>query len=565
MRQKLSDEHPELVDEWDFGKNTGISPDDFSGGSERKVWWKCKSGHSWQAKIYSRTEGSGCPVCALIRVKSGINDLATRAPVLAKEWDYEKNGTLAPNDVISGSNEKYWWRCALGHSWQATANKRYNGRQNCPYCSGNKVWAGFNDLPTTHPELVKEWDYDKNGDLRPEQLSAGTDIKIWWKCTHGHSWKALVYSRKTCGCPVCAGNVLTVGVNDLRTVNPTAAAEWDTEKNGSLRPDSVAANDNRKAWWQCATGHSWQATVDSRNSGKGCPYCSKRYLLTGFNDLLTEAPGLAKEWDYGKNAPLLPETVVGTSHKSVWWTCGRGHSWMAQIANRRMGSGCPYCAGKLAIPGETDLKTLRPDLVAEWDFGKNGSRLPEQVTAQSHWKVWWKCHRGHSYNSAVSNRFRGNGCPYCAGKLPIIGETDFRTVHPELVSEWDFEKNGNIRPEDFTAASHKNIWWRCDEGHGWQTAIYHRHEGHACPYCCGLLAIHGKTNVGAMNPALMREWDFERNEGILSDDIKPYSNKKVWWVCKNGHHWLSTVGARHAGSGCPYCHGKIQMRTRLVR
>jgi uncharacterized protein YbaR (Trm112 family) len=565
MRQRLSVERPELIDEWDFEKNIGIFPDEFSAGSERKVWWKCESGHSWQAKIYSRTEGRGCPVCARNRVKPGVNDLATRAPELASEWDYEKNGALTPGNVISGSNTKYWWRCKLGHRWQASVNKRYNGKRNCPYCSGNKVWKGFNDISTTHPELAKEWDYGKNGVLRPEQFSAGADIKIWWKCEYGHSWQALVYSRKNCGCPVCAGNILTVGINDLQTINPAVAAEWDSGKNTGLCPDSVAANDNRKVWWLCASGHSWQAVISSRNSGRGCPYCSRRYVLTGFNDLLTEAPKLAMEWDYEKNDPLRPETIVGTSHESVWWICRRGHSWKTQIVNRRIGTNCPYCAGKLVIPGETDLKTLRPNLVSEWDFEKNGLRRPEQVTAQSHWRVWWKCSRGHSYQAMVSHRFRGNGCPYCAGKLPILGETDLRTVHPELISEWDFMKNDHLRPENFTAASHKKIWWRCEEGHSWRTAIYHRHIGHGCPYCVGLLAICGETDIGTVNPILAKEWDFERNANILLDETKPYSNKKVWWICPRGHHWLSTVGARHAGSGCPYCRGKIQMRTRLVK
>jgi hypothetical protein len=569
MRQKLDVEHPELVDEWDFEKNTGISPGEFSAGSERKVWWKCESGHSWQAKIYSRTEGRGCPVCVRDRVKPGVNDLATRAPELALEWDYEKNGTLMPGNVISGSNAKYWWRCKLGHSWQASANKRYNGKRNCPYCSGNKVWVGFNDLTATHPELAEEWDYDKNGTFRPEQFSAGADVKIWWKCEHGHSWQALVYSRKNCGCPVCAGNILTVGVNDLQTVNPAVATEWDSEKNAGLHPYSVAANDNRKVWWLCVKGHSWQAAVASRNSGKGCPYCSKRYVLDGFNDLMTEASGLAGEWDYDRNYPLRPETVIGTSHESVWWICGRGHSWKAQIVNRRLGTNCPYCAGKLVIPGETDLKTLRPGLAAEWDFEKNGLRHPEQVTAQSHWRIWWKCPRGHSYRTAVSNRFRGSGCPYCAGKLPILGETDLRTVHPELMSEWDYVKNGDLCPESFTAAGSKKIWWLCEEGHSWKTAIYHRHIGHGCPTCAVFADHHpvtvGVTDLATVNPIIAAEWDYARNGGLCPSEVLPYSMRAVWWVCKRGHHWRTKIQARMKGTGCPYCRGKTPMRTRLVK
>ena len=90
--------------------------------------------------------------------------------------------------------------------------------------------------------------------------------------------------------------------------------------------------------------------------------------------------------------------------------------------------------------GFNDLKTKRPDIAGEWDYEKNGSLRPEHVTVQSTPKVWWLCEKGHSYSSRVYNRYNGNGCPYCAGNLPIAGETDLATVHPELVPEWDYDK-----------------------------------------------------------------------------------------------------------------------------
>ncbi len=485
-------------------------------------------------------------------------------PSLVSEWDREKNDALRPEDFTGGSNKKVWWRCKLGHSWLAQINKRFTFGRGCPYCSGNKVWIGFNDLATTHPSIAAEWDQEKNGHLHPTQFSIGAEVKIWWKCKCGHSWQAVLYSRKSCGCPACARNALTIGVNDLQTVNPLLAVEWDQEKNGDLSPDSVAANDNRKAWWRCAHGHSWQAAISSRNSGRGCPYCASRKLLTGFNDLLTVAPKLAMEWDYERNGDLRPENVLAGSHKSVWWICTSGHRWQAKISQRRRGCGCPYDAGKLIIRGVTDLKTRYPALCEEWDCEKNGHLSPDTVACYSSKYFWWRCPKGHSYQATTANRVKGNGCPYCARKRPIIGETDFRTIHPELIHEWDFEKNGNLHPEDICASSHKKIWWRCEKGHSWKTKAYNRHLGRDCPYCYGRLAIPGETDFGAMNPILLSEWDSERNGTLLPESIKHYSNKKVWWICKKGHRWSSTVGARNAGSQCPYCVGKIQFRARLV-
>jgi hypothetical protein len=351
---------------------------------------------------------------------------------------------------------------------------------------------------------------------------------------------------------------LTVSISEL-------AHEWDYEKNIGITPDDFTYGSNKKVWWLCKRGHSWQALISSRSRGKGCPYCNHRYVLEGFNDLMTGAPELAAEWDYDKNAPLRPELVMNTSHKIAWWTCEFGHSWQSTVANRRNGCGCPYCSGKQPIIGETDLKTLYPDLCLEWDYDRNQSLTPEQVTAHSQRKVWWICIKGHRFESVVSNRTRGTGCPYCAGKRPSNGETDFRTVHPELISEWDIEKNQGIHPEDFTACSHKRVWWLCEQGHSWQSPLYRRHAGKGCPYCSGLSAIRGETDLNSVLPCLSLEWDYERNGELAPDDFLPFSNKRVWWLCKNGHHWLSSIGARFSGSGCPYCHGKTPMRTRLVR
>ena len=491
--------------------------------------------------------------------------IAIENPKIFAEWDYVKNIGIDPDKLTGGSNKKVWWLCEHGHSFHSQVNKRFSRGQGCPYCAGNKVWLGFNDLRSTHPHIADSWDYERNGDLVPEQFSIGSDIKIWWKCKKcEHSWNAVLYSRKSCGCPACAGNIFVVGENDLQTVNSTLAKEWNNDKNGTLSPASVAANDNRKFWWVCEKGHNWQATVSARNRGNGCPYCANRKLLPGFNDLLTVAPELATEWHYDKNGDLRPEHILAGSHKSVWWRCSSGHEWQTKVIHRIQGHGCPYDAGKIIITGETDFKTRYPNLCEEWDYEKNGALNPNAIACHSHNRFWWICPEGHSYQSTTSNRIRGNGCSYCSGKRPIVGETDFGTVHPELIDEWDFEKNAPLHPEHVTAGSHKKAWWHCKNGHSWETVIYHRHIERGCPYCSGLLAIPGETDFGSILPELANEWDTERNDGIAPEDFKPYSNKRVWWHCENGHHWLSTVGARFAGAGCPYCRGKIQMRTRLV-
>ena len=55
--------------------------------------------------------------------------------------------------------------------------------------------------------------------------------------------------------------------------------------------------------------------------------------------------------------------------------------------------------------------------------------------------------------------------------------------NPQVAKEWNFEKNGNLKPEHFAANSNKKVWWKCEKGHEWQAAIYHRNKGRGCPIC----------------------------------------------------------------------------------
>ena len=87
--------------------------------------------------------------------------LAKTKPELLKEWNYEKNGNLTPESIAPSSSKKVWWICSKGHEWQATPNKRSKG-SGCPYCSNNKIMKGYNDLETTNPSVLKEWNYKNN-------------------------------------------------------------------------------------------------------------------------------------------------------------------------------------------------------------------------------------------------------------------------------------------------------------------------------------------------------------------------------------------------------------------
>jgi len=482
--------NPALAKEWDYKKNT-LTPLQVSHGSRAIVYWVCSEGHSWKTAVCDRSKGGNCPVCGNKKVVAGFNDLLTLNPALAKEWAYELNTSL-PSQVTPGSEKKVWWKCGKGHYWEALICNR-NAGTDCPYCTGYSVLAGFNDLQTLRPEIAKEWDPEKNK-LLPTQVTVMSNKMVWWICEKGHSWKTEVHRRSTGGgCPYCENKRVLKGFNDLFTLNPELAREWDKEKN-KLTPSQVTPCSGKMIWWRCGEGHSWQAFVYSRTKGSDCPYCTRQRVLAGFNDLLTHNPELAGEWDHEKNA-LSPDQVPPGTTRKAWWKCDKGHSWEAQIGSRNRGAECPYCTGRLLLPGFNDLQTHRPDIAGEWDHEKN-ALTPSQVAVGCNKAFWWRCGKGHSWKATVISRTRrpkdrrgGCGCPYCASynKKVLSGFNDLKTLNPKLAKEWDHEKN-TLSPSQVTVASGKSVWWRCrKKGHSWKATIASRSiSGNECPYCGGI-------------------------------------------------------------------------------
>lgn len=349
----------------------------------------------------------------------------------------------------------------------------------------------------SHPKLKNEWDTEANAkeNIFPEKVTHGVKKKAWWRCAAGHSWQATIDSRtrnvETRHCPYCDHKKVVVGFTDLTTVNPELAKSWDYEKNNGLIPQEVMPGSNRKVWWKCEEGHSWQATIRGRHQGRGCPYCANLKILEGYNDFATVHPELMHRWDYEKNE-LDPTKISGTAHQWAWWKCEQGHSWQTRI-DTMVGvgtetSGCPYCDGKMILKGYNDLLFLRPEIAKEWCYELNDCG-PDEVTVGCKKKVWWKCELGHTWQIPVYARtakFKSN-CPYCGGKKVLEGFNDLKTVNPRVASEWCDRLNGDLKPTQVTKGSHKRVWWECGAGHVWEAFVYVRAKanGTGCPVCAG--------------------------------------------------------------------------------
>ena len=276
----LASQYQDLVKEWHPTRNLPLTPEQVLPGSEKKVWWKCAQGHEWQAEIRSRVSGCGCPVCKSRFVVPGVNDLASRFPDLAAEWDSAANGSLTPRDVTFGTKRKVWWRCEKGHTWRVSVQSRTLDGTGCPVCAGRVIIPGENDMASLFPELAREWNPEKNGTLRPSQVTPASKRRVWWICPLGHTYAAAVGARtgQGSGCPYCAGKKVLAGFNDLATTQPCIAAQWHPTLNGALTPQMVTAGSHKRAWWTCAEGHIWKAVIYSRAGPqrRGCPVCAGR-------------------------------------------------------------------------------------------------------------------------------------------------------------------------------------------------------------------------------------------------------------------------------------------------
>jgi hypothetical protein len=240
------------------------------------------------------------------------------------------------------SKNRYWWKCEKGHEWEATLYKRNMGR-GCHYCSHQKV-TPENSLAVKFPELLKEWDYNKNIGIDPEKINSCYNKKVWWKCCLGHEWQISPCSRVSVlehNCPYCAHQILTPE-NSLSFKFPELLKEWDYSKN-IVTPDKVFARTTKKFWWKCNKGHEWECSISARTGPKSnCPYCCNQKINKG-NSLSTTHKFISSQWDYGKNYPLTPDDVSAGSEKKVWWKCEKGHEWESLILNRKHGNGCPHC------------------------------------------------------------------------------------------------------------------------------------------------------------------------------------------------------------------------------
>lgn len=475
-----------------------------------------------------------------------------------------------------------------------------------------KLIPGENDLATLYPDLAMQWHPTKNDGLAASDVTANSHKKVWWLGACGHVWDAPVSERvRGRGCPICKGKRVVAGINDLATVFPDIATHWNYELN-EKKPTEVLPQSNKPVWWTCERGHDYQTSPAHRvRKGTGCPICSNKQVLVGFNDLATTHPELAAEWHPTKNE-LTPQDVTFGADKIVWWLCQKGHEWEALVYSRQH-SGCPYCAGNKVWIGFNDLATTHPALAAELHPTKNDGLTAYDISAGSNQEVWWQGPCGHEWQAQVCSRAAGCGCPIC--------DEENKTSFPEkavlfylskcfedATSNVHLEPLGNRSIDIFipslqTAVEYDGRKWHQDTLRDAKKNELCRQNGirlihireAGCPELaaeCICLAdmseqsleiaiaelcrrldcsveinlkrdknaiyntyikVAKEVNLATERPDLAEEWHPTKNGDLTPEMFSTHSNKTVWWKCKQGHEWQDSCNHRAAGRGCPKC------------
>lgn len=503
---------PDLTAEWHPTKNEKLTPMDITVNSAKKVWWYLhyfdhKTGKffdfEWEAHVYSRNDGAGCPFLVGKAVWVGFNDLATLYPELAKQWHPTKNGKLKPTDITYGSKKRVWWCLPYddpntGHhvfEWKSAICDRVNG-YGCTFLSNQLLWPSYNSLEAKRPDLAKEWDYEKNGTLTPKDVIVGSYMRVWWKCSKGHSWCTTIDQRcnKNSGCPHCS--------KELRTSFPEQVFYYYIKKafqdavNGDksilkLELDIYIPSLNIAIEYD---GEAWHKDIDKdikknlqcknnkihliRIREDGCPkileddFCTVLSVKAGNKESLEKAIN-----DFAEMINCEIDVNIDRDLKEI---------------QKLM----EYTIKK------DSLQVLYPEISKEWHPTKNGNLKPEHVTSKSNKRVWWLLkykdqdtgkHFDFEWPAIVSDRVRGKGCPYLSGHKIYPGFNDMSTLNPTLAAQWNYEKNkglsdkrnGDIStPDKIGPGSHRKVWWKCPNcNHEWEDSIEKRNLGRGCPVC----------------------------------------------------------------------------------
>ena len=371
----------------------------------------------------------------------------------------------------------------------------------------------------------------------------------------------------------------------LYQTNPELQLQWDSTQNE--KPFNTVTSQSPTGYhWVCENKHSWIAPAYARAKGNGCPFCTNRKVLPGFNDLATTNPELLSQWHPTLNSKTPMEVVPGTA-QVVWWVCTKGHEWEARVNSRtKQNQGCPFCVGLRAVPGETDLASQYPDVAKQLHPTLNGKIDATQIHQNANKKLWWLGECGHEWETSVRMRTQKKSrCTVChrmggnristpnveqidrrktlegeTVRRVTIGVNDLASRYPEVAMQWHPVKNGRLTPFDVASKSSEKVWWLGRCGHYWDRSVRKQVDFNSCPYCTGHRVGVGVNDFKTTHPDSIKFFKGTVNP-TTEVPLSATSSVLSSWVCDKGHEWEATIAQYHSSKvPCPIC-GKRKVAT----
>lgn len=334
---------------------------------------------------------------------------------------------------------------------------------------------------------------------------------------------------------------------------PYLINEWDWEKN-EIDPSKVARGSVKKRWWTCNKGHSFYMSPNSRTNKtkkQNCPYCFGRKVIKGKNDLLSKHPELKELWDWEKNK-CSPDEMSYSTQKEVFLKCSKGHSFTRRPSNSTKSKiTCRKCTGYYITKETSMLSKIGNDAKYLWSE-KNKIGPEESKSDDTKNRIWWRCELGHEWQCAALHQLKrykkDDWCPICSNRKLLPGFNDLFTKDPEIANLL-VEKD----PKEVLFTSSKRMQFKCPDydNHVFTASPSDMLSGKKCTYCIGRKLKVGFNDFATVYPELASK--------VLPQSInQPYemttgSNKKMTFLCDNGHKYECSAKNASAGWGCPYC------------
>lgn len=421
--------------------------------------------------------------------------------------------------------------------------------------------------------LIEEWDYDKNnGDkLFINSISFCSTKKVYWKCSKCNNfWKSSIRQRtlSSRGCPYCAHLKPIIGENDLKTLYPELLKDWDYSKN-SRKPENFTAYSGVKVWWKCHyCGHEWESTIRNRTASKrNCPYCTMKttsfgeqavfyYIKRIFSDAINRYRNFGIELDV-----YIPSIKMGIEFDGFHWhhtpssmkreqkkykICQDNKIKLIRIKDSKAKESYNCCDKTFAIENLKDNNQL--EIIIRL--------LLQYLDPSSNFLTKKRYRKWSTIDSEINietDRFK-----ILENKYIRDSENSFANLYPNILKDWNYEKNHSFNPRAFSKASTIKVWWKCHKcNQEWQAKIVDRTCGNnKCPVCTNKILREGVNDFATLYPEFLEEWDYSKNE-IPPNKILKKHNTKVYWKCKKcGFGWIASMGDRtrkDKPSGCPHC------------